>query len=116
MSFIHRGSDFSITLPIVEGLGRSEDVVQVRYLKIERFRGIQFLELRPRDRNVLIGPNNSGKSTILEALDLALHSGIGRPRPGPSEIDYFGRDPASGFRIEVALGALDEAFLASVPD
>lgn len=88
--------------------------MRVRRLSIERFRGIEFLELFPAARTVLVGPNNSGKSTVLEALDLLLHSGAGRPRPGPAEIDYFDRDPAAGFRIEVVLGGLDAAFSADV--
>lgn len=90
--------------------------MRVRRLLIERFRGIEFLELHPSSKTVLVGPNNAGKSTILEALDLLLHSGVGRPRPGPSEIDYFDRDPSAGFRVEAVLGDLDAAFSAEVAD
>lgn len=61
---------------------------------------------------MILGPNNAGKSTVLEALDLLLHHGIGRPRPVPTEIDYFRRDPAAGFEIEAVLGDLSGDFLA----
>jgi hypothetical protein len=61
---------------------------------------------------VLLGPQNAGKSTVLEALDLPLHHGVGRPRPAPTEIDYFGRDPTEEFVIEAVVGALDEPMLA----
>jgi hypothetical protein len=49
---------------------------------------------------------------VLEALDLLLHHGIGRPGPAPTEIDYFGRDPSSVFAIEAVVGALEEPMLA----
>jgi putative ATP-dependent endonuclease of OLD family len=88
--------------------------MHVRRLTIERFRGIELLELHPTTRTVLVGPNNAGKSTILEALDMLLHSGLGRPRGAPTEIDYFDRDPSTGFRIEAVLGDLTTAFLADV--
>jgi putative ATP-dependent endonuclease of OLD family len=90
--------------------------MRVRAIEIWRFRGIKHVRLTPGSRNVLLGPNNSGKSTILEALDLVLYSGLGRPRPAPTEVDYFARDPTAGFRIEVVLGALDTSFLALVRD
>jgi ABC-type arginine transport system ATPase subunit len=86
--------------------------VQLRQVTIERFRAIEALTLTLGVRNVLLGPQNAGKSTVLEALDLLLHHGIGRPRPAPTEIDYFGRDPTEGFVIEAVVGALDEPTLA----
>jgi predicted ATP-dependent endonuclease of OLD family len=54
--------------------------MQIRQLAISRFRGIQYTVVHPGQRAVLLGPNNAAKSTILEALDLALHPGLGRPR------------------------------------
>jgi predicted ATPase len=38
-------------------------------LRIEGFRSIYEAELRPRPLTVLVGPNNSGKSTFAEAID-----------------------------------------------
>lgn len=89
--------------------------MQVRFLKIERFRGIREFEFAPGPKTVILGPNNAGKSTILEAMDLLLHSGFGRPRPQPTEIDYYNRDPATGFQIEAVIGDLSEDLLAEVP-
>ncbi len=86
--------------------------MRVRRLTIHRFRGIEDLTICPTARNVLVGPNNAGKSTVLEALDLALHPGLGRPRAAPTEVDYYDRDPAPGFEIEVVVGDLTDAFLA----
>jgi len=90
--------------------------MRIRRLTITRFRGIEHTVLYPGRRTVLLGPNNAAKSTILEGLDLALHPGLGRPRPAPDELDYYGRDPSQGFEVEVVLGALEPAFLAEVRD
>jgi putative ATP-dependent endonuclease of OLD family len=88
----------------------------VRQLRVTRFRGIESMTLCPGRRTVLLGPNNAAKSTLLEALDLVLHSGFGRPRPAPDELDYYARDPTQGFEIEVVLGDLSESFAAEVRD
>lgn len=81
---------------------------------IERFRGIEHLNFQPGERTVILGPNNTGKSAILEALDLLLHPGWGRPRKSPEEIDYFGRDPSNEFIVEVVLGDLPTSFMAEI--
>src|SRR5688572_23980086 len=45
--------------------------VPIERLRVEAFRGIQQIELNDlRGINLLFGPNNSGKSTILEAIAL----------------------------------------------
>jgi putative ATP-dependent endonuclease of OLD family len=90
--------------------------MKIRRLTVRRFRGIEELEFLPSSRNVLVGTNNAGKSTILEALDLALHSGLGRPRPSPSEVDYYDRDPSTGFLIEVVIGELSRELLADAAE
>jgi putative ATP-dependent endonuclease of the OLD family len=88
--------------------------VQIRRLTISRFRGIEELSFEPGSRTVILGPQNAGKSTVLEALDLLLHHGFGRPRQPPTEIDYFNRSPNEGFEVEAVLGDLGEDFLADV--
>ena len=95
---------------------QSDYGMQIRRLTITRFRGIEQTVIHPGRRTVLLGPNNAAKSTILEALDLTLHPGLGRPRSAPDELDYYGRDPSQGFEVEVVLGALDMAFMAEVRD
>jgi energy-coupling factor transporter ATP-binding protein EcfA2 len=88
--------------------------MRIRRLTIDRFRGLNHLEIFPGPRTLIIGPNNAGKSTVLEALDLLLHHGIGRPRPAPSEVDYFGRDTDVEFLIEAVIGELTPTFSAEV--
>jgi putative ATP-dependent endonuclease of the OLD family len=86
--------------------------VKIRRIVIRRFRGLEAFELCPNATTLLIGPNNAGKSTVLEALDLLLHPGWGRPRPQPTELDYYRRNPDAGFEIEAVLGDLSAAFAA----
>jgi putative ATP-dependent endonuclease of OLD family len=88
--------------------------MRIRRIQIDRFRGLKELHIAPTARTVILGPNNAGKTTLLEALDLLLHSGRGRGRPPPSEIDYYGRDPEAGFQIETVIGDLPEDFLKDV--
>src|SRR5437879_2668710 len=88
--------------------------MRIRRLIIDRFRCLNHLEFCPGPRTLIIGPNNAGKSTILEALDLLLHHGIGRPRPGPTEIDYFSRNTDAEFVIEAVIGDLTATFSAEV--
>ena len=86
--------------------------MQIRRLEISRYRGIESLRFDPGPRTVILGPQNAGKSTVLESLDLLLHHGLGRPRQPPTEIDYFRRDPKEGFEIEAVVGDLSEELLA----
>jgi putative ATP-dependent endonuclease of OLD family len=46
--------------------------MRVVQLNIENFRGIKRAQLFFPKHGVLIGDNNTGKTTILEALDLVL--------------------------------------------
>ncbi len=63
--------------------------MHVRRLKIENFRGIQSAELLLPNHAVLIGDNNTGKTTVLEALDLALGPERLNRFPTVDEHDFF---------------------------
>ena len=86
--------------------------MKIRKLTITRFRGIEQLTFCPGPSTVILGPNNSGKSTVLEALDLLFHPGFGRPRPPPDELDYHERQSERGFEIEAVVGELTQELLA----
>ena len=51
---------------------RIEVALKISRLKIRNFRGIKSADLLFPDHVVLIGDNNTGKSTVLEAIDLVL--------------------------------------------
>ena len=53
--------------------------MKLKDLTIMNFRGIRSLVLPLDGLTVLIGENNAGKSTILEAIRLVLTRGVRRP-------------------------------------
>ncbi|MGC0097659.1 ATP-dependent nuclease [Ralstonia pseudosolanacearum] len=82
-------------------------MTRVRHLEIRNFRSIQTLDWTPSNGvNCLIGPGDSGKSTILDAIDLCL----GARRSAPfGDTDFFGLDVNRTIVIAVTLGALPDA-------
>ena len=58
--------------------------MEILGVSIENFRGIKAADIRFHGHALLVGSNNAGKTTILEALDLAL--GPDRNQ-GPNTID-----------------------------
>lgn len=65
-------------------------------VKIENFRGIHSLHLPLDGLTVLIGENNAGKSTVLEAIRLVLTRGFGVRRGGQfTEYDFHLKDAAA---------------------
>lgn len=76
--------------------------MQVRQVRIAGFRGIQSADIALDRHAVLIGTSNAGKSTLIEALALAL----GRDRMHAralSEHDFFGCDPQPADRIRIVV-------------
>lgn len=63
--------------------------MKISRLKIENFRGISTAELFFPDHGVLIGDNNTGKSTILEAINLAMGPDRLNRRPPIDEHDFY---------------------------
>ncbi|MEA4967459.1 MAG: AAA family ATPase, partial [Bacteroidaceae bacterium] len=58
-------------------------------LTINNFRGIKSTTLYPTDHVVLIGDNNVGKTSILEAIDLAMGPDRLNHRPVIDEHDFY---------------------------
>jgi putative ATP-dependent endonuclease of the OLD family len=46
--------------------------MRIARIRIENFRGMKQAELLLPEHAVLVGDNNTGKSTVLEAIDLVL--------------------------------------------
>jgi putative ATP-dependent endonuclease of the OLD family len=63
--------------------------MQVSRLSIQNFRGVREAELEFRGHTLLIGGNNVGKSTICEALELALGSDRQSRFPVVEEYDFY---------------------------
>src|SRR5262249_10257998 len=76
-----------------------DGTMQVALLQIENFRGIRSGKVQFRDHTVLIGPNNSGKTTIVEALALVL--GRDRLVRSLTEHDFYSSNPGPASRIKI---------------
>lgn len=63
--------------------------MKIARLRIENFRGIASGELHFNGHTALVGDNNSGKSTILEAIDLVLGPERLSRRPVIDEHDFY---------------------------
>jgi putative ATP-dependent endonuclease of the OLD family len=89
---------------IAEGKGRRVRIVR---LQVSGFRGIQNATFHFAEHTVLIGANSSGKSTVVDALALALGREV--MVRDVTEHDFFGSDPepAARFRIVVTLVGFD---------
>ena len=60
----------------------------LKRFRIENFRGITELELELDRTTVLIGENNSGKTSILEALHTCMSRGLSRRATPFTEYDF----------------------------
>ena len=84
----------------------------LRELTITRYRCIESFTWQPVPGvNCLIGPGDTGKSTILSAICLLLAP---YPVQQASEFDYFQREVNEGFCIEAYIGGFDAAVFSSV--
>ncbi|CAN7771023.1 AAA family ATPase [Variovorax sp. LjRoot290] len=80
--------------------------MQVRQLKVTNFRGIASLDWSPAlPFCCLIGPGDSSKSTILDAIEAALSSRWF----AFTEADFIGGDTTKPIQIEVTVGELSNA-------
>ncbi len=70
--------------------------MKLKDITIANFRGIQSLHLPLDGLTVLIGENNTGKSTVLEAIRLVLTRGFGVRRSGQfTEYDFHLKDASA---------------------
>jgi len=78
----------------------------IRHIKVENFRSIRTAEWYPKSGlNCLIGPGDSGKSSLLDAIDLVL--GARRSYPF-SDADFHQMNTNTPIKITATIGALDE--------
>lgn len=82
---------------------------RIRYLEIRNFRSIQRLDWAPsKGINCLIGPGDSGKSTVLDAIDICLGM---RRGTSMGDMDFHGMNVEAPISISITLGGLPEALL-----
>ena len=78
----------------------------IRHLQIVNFRSLRYAEWYPKPGlNCLIGPGDSGKSTFLDAIDLALGA---RRTYIFTDADFHLSNTASPIQITITLGELDD--------
>lgn len=79
--------------------------MRIAKLSIRNFRGIRTADLVIPTNCVILGPNNSGKSAIAEAVALVL----GRERwlHNITEYDFFGANPESDTRFDIVATVTD---------
>jgi len=73
--------------------------MRIARLRISGFRGVREADIRLAEQSVLVGPNGCGKSTLIDAISLAL----GRTRMVRSltEHDFTGSNPTADARIKI---------------
>ncbi len=84
--------------------------MKIRCIEIAGFRGIKELSWVPSEHiNCLIGAGDAGKTTILDAIELAL---AGRYQAVFDDADFFEGKHDEPIKITVTIGDLPEAFKA----
>lgn len=78
----------------------------IRHIAIQNFRSVKNLSWNPKPGlNCLIGPGDSGKSTVLDAIDLTLGA---RRSYSFNDADFYQLDTTSPLTITVTIGDLHD--------
>ncbi len=84
-------------------------MAKIRHVEIRRFRGIRRLVWAPSPGfNCLIGPGDSGKTTILDAIEACMSVRRGMEF---SDADFFNLDVSKSIVIRVTVGALPDQLM-----
>lgn len=79
--------------------------MKIRELRIQNFRGLADLTIRPNGHVVLMGEPRAGRSTVVDALARVLTFYRGRHRD-ITELDFHKADTSSSIRITLTVGEL----------
>lgn len=88
--------------------------MKLNRLKIANCSRVADIDIEARDNMVLIGPNGSGKTTVLLCLDMLF--GMSNQRLYGVLSEGFIRDESQPLIVEATLGNLDDDELAAFPD
>lgn len=81
----------------------------IRHLSIENFRGIKTLEWKPNaGLNCLVGPGDSAKTTILDAIELGLSP---RWNEGFDDVEFYKADVSNPVKIIVTVAGVPDKLL-----
>lgn len=81
-------------------------MVRIRQVRIQNFRGIKEFNWNPGSGlNCLIGPGDSGKSTILDAIDMCIGA---RRSVSFCDADFHRMDEAESIEVAVTVGELPD--------
>jgi len=81
-------------------------MTSIRAVRIENFRAIKTLDWKPREGiNCLVGPGDSGKSTVLDAIDFCIGA---RRFIQFTDADFHGMKVDEPIRIAVTIGDLPD--------
>lgn len=84
--------------------------MRIVFIEIENFRGIKSLRWAPSTKvNCLIGPGDSTKTTILDAIELALNP---RSYQFADDSDFYDLNSDAAIKVTVTLAGLPAAFKA----
>jgi recombinational DNA repair ATPase RecF len=84
--------------------------MRIVHIDIENYRGIRALSWSPSPSiNCLIGPGDSTKTTILDAIELALNP---RSYAFADDSDFFDLDTDKTIKITVTLSGLPAQFIS----
>lgn len=93
------------------GSGGWEGIVRIARVHIENFRGIREAEVHFSGTSVLLGDNNTGKSTVFEAIELAIGADRLARTQAIDEHDFYGGNylpmedvPQKHIVVEVVIG------------
>ncbi|HYW91983.1 MAG TPA: AAA family ATPase [Gammaproteobacteria bacterium] len=82
-------------------------MARIRQIEIKHFRGIQAFTWQPAPGlNCLIGPGDSGKSTVLDAIDLCLGA---RRNLALTDADFYRLDVETPIQVTITLGDLEDS-------
>jgi putative ATP-dependent endonuclease of the OLD family len=82
-------------------------MARIRMVEIKHFRGIGHISWRPTPGlNCLIGPGDSGKSTVLDAIDFCIGA---RRNIQFTDVDFHKLDVGTPITVSITIGELDDS-------
>ncbi len=76
-------------------------IMKIKYISITNFKGIDSIEFNPKMVNILVGRNNTGKTSILQSIAITMNSNFINDIEEPSMlINYLGNEAIIKLKVE----------------